>query len=130
MPGKAVVPEGFYTHPSFSAGVLAQGGRTLYVAGQLPLSPAGELVAPGDIDGQVERVWQQIEAILAAAGGGLADIVRVTAYTIDTGYVGAIVAARQRRFAGLTPPASALVTVAGLAKPGALVEIDAVAVLP
>ncbi|MFC0534101.1 RidA family protein [Phytohabitans kaempferiae] len=130
MAGKAVVPEGFYSHPSFSAGVLVQGGRTLYVAGQLPLSPGGELVAPGDIDGQVERVWQQIEAILAAAGGSLPDIVRVTAYTVDNAYVGAIVAARQRRFAGFTPPASALVTVAGLAKPGALVEIDAVAVLP
>ncbi|SNQ48687.1 conserved hypothetical protein [Frankia canadensis] len=128
MPGTAVAPDGFYRHPSFSAAVLAT-GPTLYVAGQLPLTPDGQVVAPGDIHGQLDRVWTQIEAIVAAGGGSLADIVRVTAWTTSADCVNAIVTARERRFAGLTPPASALLVVAGLALPGALVEIDAVAVL-
>ncbi|WEO77857.1 RidA family protein [Cryobacterium sp. SO2] len=128
MSGTAVIPEGLYTHPSFSPAVRAS-GETIYVAGQLALSPAGEIVGPDDIDVQLERIWFQIESILAAAGASLADVVRVTAYTTDVAFVQAIVAARQARFAGLTPPASALVVVAGLALPGSVVEIDAVAVL-
>jgi enamine deaminase RidA (YjgF/YER057c/UK114 family) len=128
MSGTAVVPEGFYTHPSFSPAVRAS-GETIYVAGQLALAPTGELVGPGDIDVQLERIWVQIETILAAAGASLADVVRVTAYTTDVDFCPAIIAARQARFAGLTPPASALVVVAGLALPGSVVEIDAVAVV-
>lgn len=120
---------GFYSHPSFSAGVLAT-GRTLQVAGQLPLAEDGSIVAPGEVEPQLERVWQQIEAIVGAAGGTLDHVVRVTAWTTSHDCVGPIVAARQARFAGRTPPASALLVVAGLALPGALVEIDAVAVLP
>lgn len=128
MSGVAIIPEGFYTHPSFSPAVRAS-GETIYVAGQLPLSPEGEIVGAGDIDAQLERIWFQIETILAAAGASLADIVRVTAYTTDVDYCPAIIAAREARFAASTPPASALVVVAGLALPGAVVEIDAVAVV-
>lgn len=129
MSGTAVHPgAGFYAHDSFSAGVLAT-GRTLHVAGQLPLTAAGEVVAPGEIEPQLDRVWEQIEAIVGAAGGTLDDVVRVTAWTTSHDCVGPIVEARRERFAGRTPPASALLVVAGLALPGALVEIDAIAVL-
>jgi enamine deaminase RidA (YjgF/YER057c/UK114 family) len=126
--GTAVIPEGLYTHPSFSPAVRAS-GETIYVAGQLALAPTGEIVGAGDIHTQLERIWFQIETILAAAGASLSDVVRVTAYTTDVAHCAAIIAARQARFADLTPPASALVVVAGLALEGAVVEIDAVAVL-
>lgn len=119
---------GFYAHDSFSAGIVAE-GRTLQIAGQLPLTEDGRIVAPGEIQPQLDRVWEQIEAIVRAAGGTLDDVVRVTAWTTSQDCVGPIVEARRRRFTGLTPPASALLVVAGLALPGALVEIDAVAVL-
>ncbi|WP_213816684.1 RidA family protein [Glaciihabitans sp. dw_435] len=128
MSGTAVIPEGLYTHASFSPAVRAS-GETIYVAGQLALSVDGSIVGPHDLDTQLERIWFQIETILAAAGATLADVVRVTAYTTDLDFCSAIVAARQARFAGLTPPASAMVVVAGLALPGAVVEIDAVAVI-
>jgi 2-iminobutanoate/2-iminopropanoate deaminase len=128
MSGVAVIPEGFYTHPSFSPAIRAS-GDTIYVAGQLPLSPDGSVVGPDDIDAQLERIWFQIETILATAGARLDDIVRVTAYTTSVEFCGAIIAAREARFAGRTPPASALVVVAGLALPGAVVEIDAIAVI-
>jgi 2-iminobutanoate/2-iminopropanoate deaminase len=128
MSGVAVAAEGYLRHPSFSPAVAVGPGRTIYVAGQLPLDPDLGVVGSG-IEEQVERVWTQIEAILAAGGATLSDVVSVRAYTIASEYVDPIVAARERRFAGLVPPASALVVVAGLAAEGALVEIEAVAVV-
>jgi enamine deaminase RidA (YjgF/YER057c/UK114 family) len=126
--GVAVAAAGFLQHPSFSPAVSVGPGRTIYVAGQLPLDADGAVVGSG-IDEQVERVWTQIEAILAAGGATLADVVSVRAYTRAYEYVDAIVGARQRRFDGLVPPASALVVVAGLAVVGTLVEVEAVAVV-
>lgn len=128
MSGVAIAADGFLQHPSFSPAVVAGPGRTIYVAGQLPLDAESNLVGEG-IDEQVERVWTQIEAILAAGGALLADVVSVRAYTTAAEHIAPIVEARRRRFDGLVPPASALVVVAGLAVPGALVEIEAVAVL-
>lgn len=129
MSGLAVRAAGFLDHPSFSPAVLSPAGPILHVAGQLPLDAQAQVVGVG-IEEQVERVWTQIEALLAAAGARLADVVSVRAFTLDHAHIDPIVAARTRRFAGLTPPASALVVVSGLAVPGALVEIEAVAVLP
>jgi enamine deaminase RidA (YjgF/YER057c/UK114 family) len=128
MTGVAIAAEGFLRHPSFSPAVAVGPGTTIHVAGQLPLDPDLGVVGTG-IEEQVERVWTQIEAILSAGGASLADVVSVRAYTIDRIHIDAIVAARQRRFTGLVPPASALVVVAGLAAEGALVEIEAVAVM-
>lgn len=129
MSHTAVQPEGMLAHPSMSQGVVAT-GTSLYVSGQLPLTADGKTVAPYDIDGQLEQIWQQIEAVLAAAGGRLDDIVRVTAWTTDRAYCSTIVQKRVEIFQGRRPPASAMVIVAGLAREDALVEIDAFAVLP
>jgi 2-iminobutanoate/2-iminopropanoate deaminase len=126
--GTPVRAPGFLAHPSFSPAVLVPSGPTLYIAGQLPLDAEAKLVGEG-IHEQVERVWTQIEAILAAAGAGLAQVVSVRAFTLEHAYIDPIVEARSRRFAGLVAPASALVVVSGLAVPGALVEIEAIAAL-
>jgi len=124
-----VTAPGVLRHPSFSPAVLVPAGPLLQISGQLPLDEHAQVVGAG-IEEQVERVWLQIEGLLTSAGAGLADVFSVRAYTLDHTYVDAIVEARTRRFAGLTPPASALVVVAGLAVPGALVEIEALATVP
>jgi enamine deaminase RidA (YjgF/YER057c/UK114 family) len=128
MSGTSVRAQGFLAHPSFSPAVLVPPGPTLYIAGQLPLDAEAKVVGEG-IHEQVERVWTQIEAILAAAGASLAEVVSVRAFALEHAHIDPIVQARTRRFAGLVAPASALVLVSGLAVPGALVEIEAIAVL-
>jgi 2-iminobutanoate/2-iminopropanoate deaminase len=123
----AVQPEGLLSHPSMSQGVVAEGTQ-IYVSGQLALEADGTPVAPYDIDAQLDRIWTQIEMVLAAAGSSLDDVVRVTAWTTDRVFCPTIVAKRVQVFEGRRPPASAMVVVAGLARAECVVEIDAFAV--
>ena len=60
-------------------------GNTVYLSGQIPLDPAtGELVT-GDIEAQVRRVFDNLRAVARAAGGELADAVKLTVYLTDLG---------------------------------------------
>lgn len=102
-------------------------GDLVFLSGQIPLDPAtGELV-PGDIAAQTERVMKNLEAVLAAAGGGFNDVVRTTIYLTNLGHFATVNEVYGRHF-GAVPPARATVQVAALPK-GAHVEIDAVAVI-
>jgi reactive intermediate/imine deaminase len=101
-------------------------GDTIYVSGQIGLDPATMLLAEG-IDGQIERVLENLKAIAEAAGGSLADVVKLNAYLTDLAHFAKFNEAMSRYFA--TPyPARAAVGVAALPR-GALVEADAVLIL-
>jgi len=98
-------------------------GDAVYLSGQIGLDPAsGELVA--GIDAQVERVFTNLRAVAAAAGGSFDDVVRVTVYLIDFADFGRVNDAMTRHFRE-PYPARATVGVASLPR-GALVEVDAV----
>ena len=100
-------------------------GGFLFTSGQIPLDPStGELV-PGDLRSAVERVFDNIEAILSAAGLTLDDVVKTTVYLLRMSEFGEMNAVYARRF-GNHRPARSTVAVAELPK-GASVEIDAVA---
>ncbi len=61
-------------------------GNTVYLSGQIPLDPAtGELVT-GDIEAQVRRVFDNLRAVARAAGGDLADAVKLNVYLTDLGH--------------------------------------------
>jgi reactive intermediate/imine deaminase len=103
-------------------------GNTVYFSGQIPLDPAtGELVG-GDITVQTQRVFANLAAVCAAAGGSLADLVRVGIYLVDLGDFAAVNAVMAE---SCTQPYPARSTIEVSALPrGARVEIDAVMVLP
>jgi 2-iminobutanoate/2-iminopropanoate deaminase len=110
----------------YSQAVQVQGGRLLFLSGQIPLDPAtGELVT-GDISKQTERVMENLGAVLRAASLSFSDIVRCTIYLVDLAEFSAVNAVYGRYFAA-APPARATVQVAALPR-GAGVEIDAIAV--
>jgi len=103
---------------------IAEGGF-LFASGQIPLDPAtGELVS-GGIEAAVERVFDNLEAILAAAGLTFADVVKTTVYLLSMREFAAMNAVYTRRF-GNHRPARSTVAVAQLPK-DAPVEIDVVA---
>ena len=105
---------------------IAEGGF-LFTSGQIPLDPStGELVS-GDIEAAVERVFDNLEAILSASGLTLDDVVRTTVYLLSMREFAAMNAVYGRRF-GNHRPARSTVAVAELPK-GAAVEIDVVAKL-
>ncbi len=103
---------------------IAEGGF-LFLSGQIPLDPAtGDLVA-GDLNAGVERVFDNLEAILKSEGLGLDDVVRTTVYLLRMSDFAEMNAIYARRF-GNHRPARSTVAVAELPR-GAAIEIDAIA---
>ena len=103
---------------------IVEGGY-LFASGQVPLDPAtGELIS-GGFEAGVERVFDNLEAVLAAAGASLGDVVKATVYLLRMSDFAAMNAVYARRF-GNHRPARSTVAVAELPK-GAAVEIDLIA---
>ncbi len=98
-------------------------GYTVYLAGQIGLDPATMLLVEG-IDAQIERVFENMRAVVEEAGGSLDEIVKVNVYLTDLADFVKVNEAMARYFAE-PYPARAVVGVAALPR-GALVEVDAV----
>ena len=99
-------------------------GNTVYFSGQIPLDPGtGELVT-GDITFQTRRVFENLKAVCEAAGGSLAQIVRVGIYLTDLGNFTAVNAV-MAEYCQPPYPARSTIGVASLPR-GAQVEIDAI----
>jgi 2-iminobutanoate/2-iminopropanoate deaminase len=111
---------GTYTH-----GV--QVDDTLYIAGQIALDPAGNLVGPGDAEAQADQAAQNLIRVLEAAGVSADDVVYTCLYITNPAYITAVRAARQKY--GLTNCPSTLLVIPSLATSDFLVEIEAIAVL-
>lgn len=103
-----------------------QVGNTLYTSGQIPLDPAtGELVA-GDITAQARRVFENLRAVVEAAGASFNDVARVGIYLTDLGNFAAVNAVMAEYFQE-PYPARSTIGVAALPR-GAQVEVDLVLV--
>jgi 2-iminobutanoate/2-iminopropanoate deaminase len=107
----------------YADAVLA--GDTLYVSGIVPVDADGEVVGGDDVVAQARQVFAIMARVLAAAGAGPADVVKVTVYLLDIDDRPRINPVRQEFF-GAARPASTLVEVSRLAVPGARLEIEAI----
>lgn len=103
-----------------------QVGQFVYTAGQIPLDPAGKRI-DGDIAVQTERVLQNLDAVLTAAGSSLDNVVKTTVFLQDMAEFGAMNDVYGRYFSQ-NPPARSTVEVAALPL-GVRVEIEAVALI-
>jgi enamine deaminase RidA (YjgF/YER057c/UK114 family) len=104
-------------------------GKTVYISGQAPRGLDGTALYPGDPVAQVRAVWANLEIAIKAAGGTLADIVKTTTYVVGAENVAEIRGARLAALPDQGRPTSTTLVVAGLADPGFLVEVEAVAEL-
>ncbi|MDC0835776.1 RidA family protein [Geitlerinema sp. CS-897] len=111
----------------YNQAVLAT-GQMLFVAGQIPLTPDGELVASGDIAGQTEQVFANLDAILKAAGASFSDVVKTTVFLDDMNDFAAMNAVYAKYFDETNAPARAAVEVSRLPK-DVLVEIECIAMI-
>jgi len=98
-------------------------GNTVYMSGQIGLDPATMEMVDG-IDAQITRVFENLKAVAAAAGGSLDHAVKLNVYLIDLGNFAKVNEAMSR-YLTQPYPARAAVGVAALPR-GALVEVDAV----
>jgi len=99
-------------------------GNTVYMSGQIPLIPESMELVEGDMEAQIRRVFDNLSAVAEAAGGSLADVVKLNVFLPDLGHF-AIVNAVMAEYFQPPYPARAAVGVAALPK-GAQVEMDAV----
>jgi len=99
-------------------------GGLVFISGQIPLDPENMEIVPGGIEAQIRRVFDNLSAVCAAAGGSLDDIVKLTIFLTDLGDFSQVNTIMGQYFS--TPyPARAAVEVSALPK-GVSVEMDAI----
>ncbi|GHH40097.1 RidA family protein [Lentzea cavernae] len=127
-------PDGHVQVPLYHHVAVGTGSRQVHVSGQVSWDGNGELVAPGDLTGQVVQVYRNVVKSLAAAGATFDDVVRVTWYAAGwkremyDAFVAGVEQAAQELGIKATPPAS-LIGVEILFEPGILVEAEVTAVI-
>ncbi|HSG65026.1 MAG TPA: RidA family protein [Gammaproteobacteria bacterium] len=101
-------------------------GSTVYLSGQIPLDPRTMELVDESIDAQIRRVFDNLAAVAEAAGGSLADVVKLTVYLTDLGNFAAVNKIMLDYFEE-PYPARAAIGIAALPR-GSAVEVDAVLV--
>lgn len=116
--------------PGISQAVYVNGGKLMYLSGHVPFDSEGKM--PPDFAGQLDQVLANMKATLEAAGTDFGALVRVTFFVknYDVSQLTTLREVRDRWIDTTQPPASALIGVQELFIPDALVEVDAIAVLP
>lgn len=120
-------PAELHTSPAFTQGVIAPAGPTLYVGGQNGIDHDGQLV--DGVEAQTVQAMRNVLTVLAAAQTGPEHVAKLTIYLTAGVDLQAAFGASQSIW-GEHRTAITVLVVAGLALPGALVEVDAVALIP
>jgi enamine deaminase RidA (YjgF/YER057c/UK114 family) len=125
-------PDGLVRNPAFTNAVAVSGPvKTVYVGGQNGVDATGAIVDKGDIGAQATQVFANLQTALAAAGADLGHIVKWTIWVVEGQPLEPGIAAFQRAWGRRpNPPAISVAIVSGLALPDALVEVEAIAVVP
>ena len=117
----------FQLSRAFSPGVITEGGRTVWVAGQTATRDNQGADISNNFEAQVRQVFSQIDQILKRAGGSVANVVSMTVLIKESRYGDRFVEMRKDMFQNGHYPGSALITVTNFARPG--IEIQAVGVV-
>lgn len=114
----------------FSQAIAVEGGRRVLLSGQVA-TDAAEATTEGTLAGQLEVAFDNIESLLAAAGGSLGDVAVLRIYLVEAvrDELDPVVDVLKRRFPS-EPPASTWLVVSGFARDDWLVEIEAEAFVP
>jgi enamine deaminase RidA (YjgF/YER057c/UK114 family) len=129
---KVITPKGFGAPLGmYSHGVVASGGEMVVVAGQVGMSPTGQ-VAVDDIVTQTKQAFENVRAVVEAGGCTMRDVVRLQTFLTRPDDIAGFMKARAEVFPGLFPegvyPPNTLLVVSRLVRPELLVEIEAIAV--
>ncbi|NVJ19630.1 MULTISPECIES: RidA family protein [Myxococcus] len=133
MPVTLLNPDGLLKTDVYRQVAIATGTRQVHIAGQVAYDAEGQLVARGDLAGQVAQAYRNVAIALAAAGATFSDVVRLTFYVVDwkrelmPDFLAGI--ARVSEELKIVPAPASLIGVSVLFEPGVLVEIEATAVV-
>lgn len=113
----------------YSPAVITQGGRIIWLAGQLAAQDSNGKSLLGDFQGQARAAFASIDQTLKRSGGSLQNLVTITVFINDPRYGDEFVKVRRELFPNGKFPAATLITVSNFAQPGILIEIQGVAVV-
>ena len=129
MANKIIQPKNLNDpRPRYSHGIVAEGGRLLFIAGQTAVDKDGNVVGKGDIEAQTHQVYKNLTAVLEEAGASFNNLVMTTTYIVDRKYREGYNKVRMQYYKQ-NSPTSTLVIITGLAHPDYLIEINAIAAL-
>lgn len=133
MPVTLLNPDRIMKPDTYRQVAIATGTRQVYIAGQVAYDAEGQLVARGDLAGQVAQAYRNVAIALAAAGATFSDVVRLTVYVVDwkremiSDFLAGIEQVAEEL--KIAPAPTSLIGVSVLFEPGILVEIEATAVV-
>jgi len=127
MKKEAIHPEGLTRRSTYSHVVKV--GNTLYISGQVARDEKGNVVGAGDFRTQIEKVFENLQTALKAAGATLSDVVSTTTYLTNMAYIPIWREVTEKYYGTETPPTSTLLIVSSLASAEFLLEIQAIAVV-
>ncbi len=116
--------------PGYSHIAKVTGGQAIYLAGQVALDAAGNLVGRGDFHAQAQQVFENIKTALAAVGADFSHVVKLNIYLVDRSQVALLRTVRDLYVNTQAPAVSTLVEVRSLVQEEFLLEIEAIASLP
>jgi reactive intermediate/imine deaminase len=122
-------PEAMHLPTGYSHVVEVTAGRPVYIAGQVALDPAGELVGPGDLRAQARQVFDNLQTALEAVGASFQQVVKLTIYLVDATQLPVVREVRDQYVNIQQPPASTAVEVRRLVRADLLIEVEAVAMI-
>ena len=111
---------------NYKMGTRMEGGRLLYISGQVAWDAAGAIVGKGDVRAQARQALENLRQVMRAAGGDLGNLMKITTYITKVEDIPAVAQARSEVFQGELP-ASTLIVVTSLFHPDFLVEVEGVA---
>lgn len=127
---QAINPDGLPAPQTYTHVIVAAGSQMVFVAGQEPEDAQGNLVGPGDLSAQARQVFANLGRALAAGGARPDQVSKITMFVVHhrPEYLPVIEDARVTLF-GDHKPADTLIGVEALARPGYMIEVDAIAVI-
>jgi 2-iminobutanoate/2-iminopropanoate deaminase len=111
---------------NYRMGTRLEGGRLLYISGQVAWDTSGNIVGKGDVRAQARQTFANLRGVLQAAGGDLSSLMKITTYITKIEDFPAVAEARGEVFGGQLP-ASTLIVVKSLFHPDFLIEVEGVA---
>lgn len=129
-PARFVSPPTMPRPYGYSQVVAVEGGRPVYVSGQVPLDTENNVVGVGDFAAQARQAFENVRLALAAVGLTFAHVVKLQMFLTDISHLPLIRDVRDEFVNTANPPASTTVQVAALFHPDVLFEVDAIAIAP